>query len=86
MSYCQQNSITVIAYSPLAVGMRNISRRDRVGNLSRVAAETGHTEAQVALNWCISKENVIAIPKAQLHTSMWKRTAPPLAGTFLPST
>ncbi len=64
LSYCQQNSITVIAYSPLAVGMRNISRRDRVGNLSRVAAETGHTEAQVALNWCISKENVIAIPKA----------------------
>jgi diketogulonate reductase-like aldo/keto reductase len=29
-----------------------------------VAALAGKTEAQVALNWCISRENVIAIPKA----------------------
>ena len=35
-------------------------RRD----LSRIADETGKTEAQVALNWCVCQENVIAIPKA----------------------
>jgi diketogulonate reductase-like aldo/keto reductase len=32
--------------------------------LSRVAATSGRTEAQVALNWCISHESVIAIPKS----------------------
>jgi diketogulonate reductase-like aldo/keto reductase len=32
--------------------------------LSKEAALAGRNEAQVALNWCISRENVIAIPKA----------------------
>ena len=44
--------------------MHNIKRKDRSGILARVAAMTGKTETQVALNWCISKEVVIAIPKA----------------------
>ena len=64
LSYCQQNRVTVIAYSPLEVGFYNIKSRDKVGTLSRVAQMTGKTEVQVALNWCISKEGVIAIPKA----------------------
>ena len=64
--YCQKNGITVIAYSPLARGMHNIKRKDRSGILTRVAAMMGKTEAQVVLNWCISKEGVIAIPKAAL--------------------
>ena len=29
-----------------------------------VASETGKTMAQVALNWCTAKANVLAIPKA----------------------
>ncbi|MCI0811774.1 MAG: aldo/keto reductase, partial [Chloroflexi bacterium] len=28
-----------------------------------VAAEAGKTPAQVALNWCLSRPNVIVIPK-----------------------
>lgn len=64
LAYCQQNGITVIAYSPLAVGLRNITNRDRQGALSRVAAETGKSEANVALNWLISQSGVMAIPKA----------------------
>lgn len=64
LPYCQQNRITVIAYRPLARGLMNIRRRDRRGALSKVAATTGKTEAQVALNWCVSRENVVAIPKA----------------------
>ena len=64
LAYCQQNDITVIAYSPLAVGMRNITNRDRQGALSRVTAETGRSEANVALNWLISQPGVVAIPKA----------------------
>lgn len=64
LQYCRENQITVIAYSPLAEGIDHIKARDPRGTLSKVAALTGKTEAQVALNWCISRENVIAIPKA----------------------
>jgi diketogulonate reductase-like aldo/keto reductase len=64
LRYCRENKITVIAYSPLARGINYIKDRDPDAVLSKVAALTGKTESQVALNWCISKENVIAIPKA----------------------
>jgi diketogulonate reductase-like aldo/keto reductase len=64
LPYCMRNRITVIAYSPLARGLDHIRRRDRGGVLKGIAAETERTEAQVALNWCISKKEVIAIPKA----------------------
>ena len=68
LSYCQENHITVIAYSPLDKGKltsRPILRnRAAMGVLQRIALETGKTLAQVALNWCISKPNVIAIPKS----------------------
>ncbi len=32
--------------------------------LQGIVKETGKTMAQVALNWCISRPNVIAIPKS----------------------
>ena len=67
LAYCQKRRITVIAYSPLARGdlcakplLRN---RHALGALQKIAAENGKTMAQVALNWCISKPGVIAIPK-----------------------
>lgn len=67
LSYCQQKKITVIAYSPLARGRlcaRPLVRhRGALQTLQRVASESGKTVAQVALNWCISKPGVIAIPK-----------------------
>src|SRR5213596_1070688 len=64
LRYCQENRITVIAYSPLAKGLPHIKLRDPENILARVAVMTGKTEAQVALNWCITKNAVIAIPKA----------------------
>jgi diketogulonate reductase-like aldo/keto reductase len=64
LCYCQENKITVIAYSPLAHGINHIKEKDPGSILPRVAALAGKTEAQIVLNWCISKENVIAIPKA----------------------
>ncbi len=64
LPFCQENQITVIAYSPLAQGLDNITERDGMGVIEKIAAETGKTRAQIALNWCISKEPVIAIPKA----------------------
>lgn len=68
LAYCQQQNVTVIAYSPLAqaglVGGRSWFRRSRaLETLGAVAQETGKTQAQVALNWCIAHPNVIAIPK-----------------------
>lgn len=64
LEYCRKNGITVIAYSPLAIGLRNIVAADPERVLRRVAQASAKSEVQVALNWCISKENVIAIPKA----------------------
>jgi diketogulonate reductase-like aldo/keto reductase len=64
LQYCQKNGITVIAYSPLATGLGNIRAADPKGVLRKVAEASCKSKAQVALNWCISKENVIAIPKA----------------------
>ena len=64
LPYCQENGVTVIAYSPLAVGLHNVLDRDKAGVIAKIAAATGKTAAQIALNWCIAKENVIAIPKA----------------------
>jgi len=64
LPYCQQNSITVIAFSPLGLNFAALREADPVGVLAQVASESGKTEAQVALNWLIAKKNVIAIPKA----------------------
>lgn len=66
--YCERNKITVIAYSPLERGQLTsrplFKRRRALSLLQRIATETEKTTAQVALNWCIAKSSVIAIPKA----------------------
>ena len=64
MSYCREHNVTIIAYCPLARGIGNLRRSLKGSVLQKIAQEAGKTEAQVALNWCLSKENVIAIPKS----------------------
>lgn len=68
LPYCQQNNITVIAYSPLAEGSLVSKSRlwpeRRMRVMGQVAAQVNKTLAQVALNWCTSRPNVIAIPKS----------------------
>ena len=85
LPYCQQNHITVIAYTPLANGSltvpspsqenqrrgplhraagRLLGRGPERQRLQEVADEVNKTPAQVALNWCTSRPNVIAIPKS----------------------
>ena len=64
LQYCQQNRITLMAYSPLSENFPHIMSMDRNGALSKIAAETGRTEAQTALNWCITEEHVVAIPRS----------------------
>jgi len=68
LPYCQRNHITVIAYSPLAKGEltagRSLRSRRATAALEKIASQSGKTVAQVALNWCTAKADVIAIPKA----------------------
>ena len=67
LPYCQSHDITVIAYSPLAQGALvnpRLTKGHNIQVLQTVAHESGKTVAQVALNWCTAKPQVIAIPKA----------------------
>jgi diketogulonate reductase-like aldo/keto reductase len=87
LPYCQANQITVIAYTPLADGALTHHPRFReypgLEVLEAVAAQAERTMAQVALNWCTSHPNVIAIPKsnsverteANCHASGWRLSA-----------
>ena len=87
LPYCQQNKITIIAYTPLDSGSLASSPRfmpaRRSQALGRLAEELGKTRAQIALNWCISRPNVIAIPKSDsisrtvenCEAGDWKLTA-----------
>ena len=68
LSYCQRNNVAVIAYTPLADGSlaskSRFRRRQAMAALEEIAQETDKTMAQVALNWCTSREGVFAIPKS----------------------
>jgi diketogulonate reductase-like aldo/keto reductase len=64
LKFCQQSEVTIIAFSPLGAAFSNFRAHDPEGALGQIASKTGKTEAQVALNWVISQENVVAIPKA----------------------
>jgi diketogulonate reductase-like aldo/keto reductase len=63
LPYCQANGITVIAYSPLAGGFSHVLDCDPRGVLAEIANATGRTQVQVALNWLLCQEGVVAIPK-----------------------
>ena len=68
LPYCQQHQITVIAHTPLDRGglaaKSFLRRRQAMDVLEKVADETGRTAPQVALNWCLSRPNVVVIPKS----------------------
>lgn len=68
LPYCQQQQVTVIAYTPLDDG--RLATRWQfppsrgMQALEQVATYAQKTFAQVALNWCTSRPNIIAIPKS----------------------
>lgn len=68
LPYCQENDVTVIAYTPLANGSLahppHLRGDHRLETLERIATELGKTMAQVSLNWCTSHQNVMVIPKS----------------------
>jgi len=72
LPYCQEHHITIIAYTPLADGSLATPSRfltdRRLKVLEQAEAQTNRNMAQVALNWCTSRTNVIVIPKSNSVT------------------
>jgi len=58
IDYCQQNDVFVVAWGPLQKGAL-----EHGGILQEMAAKYDKTPYQIALNWLISQENVVTIPK-----------------------
>jgi diketogulonate reductase-like aldo/keto reductase len=58
--YCQKEGVAVIAYRPLAKGEL---ARPGFALLDEFAQKYGKTQAQIAINWLISKPNIVTIPK-----------------------
>lgn len=61
LRYCQSNKIMLIAYTPLAKGKL---AKQRFYLINQLAKKYNKTPAQISLNWLISKDWVVAIPKA----------------------
>ena len=59
--YCHKNGIIVIAYRPLANGELAKPGIQIIDTLSR---KYHKTPAQIAINWLVSKPNIVTIPKA----------------------
>jgi diketogulonate reductase-like aldo/keto reductase len=59
LPWCRKRGLPVMAYTPLGQGAL---LRDPA--LARVAARHGATPAQIALAWLLTKDGVLAIPKA----------------------
>ena len=87
LPYCRANRVTVIAYSPLARDFGRIRDCDPAGIIDRLVRETGRSAAQIAINWCVSKDGVVAVPKGNSDehildncaASSWRLTADQLS-------
>ena len=65
LPYCSREHLTIIAYSPIARGnLFSGGRGEQWRTLDEIARKYAKTRVQVALNWLIAKEPVVAIPKA----------------------
>lgn len=80
LPYCQTHQITIIAYTPLDNG--RLARRseypsnpDGARAMEAVATEAQKTLAQVALNWCTARPNVIVIPKSNSEARVTENCA-----------
>lgn len=61
LSFCQEKGITLTAYSPLN---RNVLDSNAKRTLESIAKNHNATIYQIMLAWLLSKERVVAIPKA----------------------
>ncbi|MFH2032482.1 MAG: aldo/keto reductase [Bacteroidota bacterium] len=58
--YCQENDIIIMAYRPIERGF--LLKPNSL--LDRLSKKYGKTKAQIAINWLVSKKDIIAIPKS----------------------
>jgi diketogulonate reductase-like aldo/keto reductase len=63
LPYCQQEGITMIAYSPLDKGSL-VNKDIRNKTLQEIANRYNKTASEVALKWLVDRPPVVAIPKA----------------------
>jgi diketogulonate reductase-like aldo/keto reductase len=61
IKYCQENDIMVIAYKVFGRGMIKTNKIPMIQELSK---KYNKTEAQIILNWVVSKKNMVAIFKS----------------------
>lgn len=61
LPFCKENNITIIAYRPLAKGL--VAQEPYKTRLEVIGKKYGKTALQVALNWVLRHENVVAIPR-----------------------
>jgi len=59
--FCQENDIIITAWKPLAGG-RLFQERNKL--LEAISEKYNKTLSQIAINWLISKKNIITIPKS----------------------
>lgn len=63
LEFCVSNNIVLVAYRP--VERKLLADKCEIQEVLDIAKKHGKTPAQVALNWLVSQENVVAIPKAE---------------------
>ena len=64
LPFCQKEGLTLIAYSPLGQGKIPRGRGSSFKILDEIAGKPGKSRNQVALNWVLQHDSVVAIPKA----------------------
>ena len=62
IAYCQKKKIPIIAYRPLNRGMTNIAHTNE--SFGKIVAKYTATPNQVALNWLLAKDGVMALIKS----------------------
>ncbi|MFH0836024.1 MAG: aldo/keto reductase [Candidatus Micrarchaeota archaeon] len=63
LPWCQDNDVIFMAWRPVAKGL--LAKPNEL--LDEMAGKYGRTRTQIALNWLVSKKNVITMPKAVKH-------------------
>ncbi|MCL7382688.1 MAG: aldo/keto reductase [Thaumarchaeota archaeon] len=61
LPFCKENNITVIAYRPLSKGL--VAQEPYKSRLESIGRKYGKTAVQVAINWVLRHDNVVAIPR-----------------------
>lgn len=65
--YCVENDMILIAWRPLDKGSISSDSHPLINEMMRKYEKT---PAQIAINWLISKENIVTIPKASQKTHL----------------